>query len=174
MTKLEAEHRELLSQAGQQSEALQSLTEKMHGMAQDHERRTKEMDDAAQAALEETLSEMEVLNAQLEEARAQLRENAADMSNTKVHIALFRKFEYDSVPQSFSHNPFTLQRQLHDAIDEAGIMNRSLDELEESSHLQMHTKPNQGHMCRRRRKRRCSCARSHTPHTFCRWSAQIC
>ena len=56
-------------------------------MAQEHEQKTKEMDDAAQAALEETLSEIEVLSAQLEEARSQLRDNASDISKMQVVVA---------------------------------------------------------------------------------------
>ena len=37
----------------------------MEAMAREHEQKTKEMDEAAQAALEETLSEIESLNLQL-------------------------------------------------------------------------------------------------------------
>jgi hypothetical protein len=84
---LDAEQRELLNQADEQSQAYLSLTQKMHSMAQEHEQKTKEMEDAAQAALEETLSEIEVLSAQLEEARSQLRDNASDISKMQVVVA---------------------------------------------------------------------------------------
>jgi chromosome segregation ATPase len=130
LSALEAEQRKLLNQVDEQSQAYLSLTQKMHSLAQDHEQKTKEMDDAAQAALEETLSEIEVLSAQLEEARSQLRDNANDISKMQVVVARPLRSR-TAVTLSF------MQSQLHDAEDEAGVVNRTLDELEESSRLLM-------------------------------------
>ena len=47
------------------TQAHASLAVKMEAMAREHEQKTKEMDEAAQAALEETLSEIEALKLQL-------------------------------------------------------------------------------------------------------------
>jgi hypothetical protein len=55
-------------------------------MAQHHEQKIAEMDSAAQAALAETLSEMENLSRQLEEARAQLSEKSAQLENAKTQL----------------------------------------------------------------------------------------
>ena len=68
----------------QQTQALALLTEKMDAVARGHEQKTKEMDEAAQAALEETLAEIESLNTQLSEAHAQLLEKGSNIASIKV------------------------------------------------------------------------------------------
>ncbi len=93
ISKLETEQLALESRIEQQSQAYSALTDRLHAvvqenerktkeielrtqahaslavemdaMAREHEQKTKEMDEAAQAALEETLCEIESLNQQL-------------------------------------------------------------------------------------------------------------
>lgn len=84
ISKMQADERELKSQLDQQSQAYAALSEKMHFAVQEHERKMQEKDDAAQAALEETLSEIEVLSQQLVEAQALLLQKGSDINSMKV------------------------------------------------------------------------------------------
>jgi hypothetical protein len=84
ISKMQADERELKSQLDQQSQAYAALSEKMHFAVQEHERKMQEKDDAAQAALEETLSEIEVLTQQLVEAQALLLQKGSDIDSMKV------------------------------------------------------------------------------------------
>ena len=70
----------------ERSHAYASLTEKMRAMEQEHEQKTKEMNEAAQAALEETLSEVDSLNQRLSETQAQLLEKGSSIASIKVTV----------------------------------------------------------------------------------------
>jgi DNA repair exonuclease SbcCD ATPase subunit len=84
ISEMQAGERESKSRLDQQSQAYAALSEKMHFVVQEHERQMREKDDAAQAALEETLSEIEALSQQLEEARALLSQKGSDIISMKV------------------------------------------------------------------------------------------
>ena len=84
ISEMQAGERELKSRLDQQSQAYAALSEKMHFVVQEHERQMREKDNAAQAALEETLSEIEALSQQLEEAQALLSQKGSDIISMKV------------------------------------------------------------------------------------------
>ncbi len=82
--KMQADERELKSELDRQSQAYAALSEKMHFVVQEHDRKMQEKEEAAQAALEETLSEIEALSQQLLAAEALLSQKGSDIISMKV------------------------------------------------------------------------------------------
>jgi uncharacterized protein YlxW (UPF0749 family) len=88
-TELDAS-RQLEVQLEQQMISHKCLVEKMHAMAHEHELKTKELNESAQAALEETLSEVEAVTNKLQEAQSQIASRDSEVESLTVRCCSFQ------------------------------------------------------------------------------------